>query len=130
MSVEYKTPRLRDEFIELHDKNRDLFNLIDALSVWVKSTFDKDITVTSIFRTEAENGALYANTPVDQRPKGKPHCFWKAVDLRSYDFEKDELDKIVSWINTNYKNPNGRVTSFVHEVAGNTYHFHIQYKLL
>lgn len=129
MSINFKTVRIRNEYIQLHNENRDLFNLIDETCMWVSNNLQKDITITSIYRTKEENDALYAKTPKDQWPKHQPHCEWKAVDLRSYDFEPKELEAICTWINKTYPNPLKRTTAFVHEVAGNTYHFHIQYKL-
>lgn len=129
MSIEFKSPRIRDEFTKLFDQNRKLWCLIDDLGTWVKKTYNKDVTLTHIWRSQAEHNALYAATDLLKRPASSPHMRWQAVDIRSYDFDDDELKAIVKWINDNYKNPNGRVVAFAHAIAGGAFHVHIQYKI-
>lgn len=129
MSICFKTPRERQEFFQLYEMNKDLFGLVDQLGVRICNNFRKDLTLTSIHRTKEENDALYTSTPPEQRPKGSPHCFWKAVDFRSRDFEEHELADIIAWVNGEYKNPNGKITCFVHKIEAGAVHAHIQYKL-
>lgn len=124
--INFKTPRIRDEFAQLPTKNPAMFDLLDRLNSWVANTYKKDITITCIYRTPEENDALYNG--LLERPKGSPHVYWKAVDLRSRGFTQVELSAICAWLNAHFKNALKPV-AFVHALPNNAAHFHIQYRL-
>lgn len=126
--MQFKTDRLREEMNQLLVKNTELWKLMDVLDVYAKLEFSKDIVITSIFRTEEENAALYAATPIDKRPARSPHMDWKAVDIRSSNFTDAEITKMLAFLNC-FTNKNGKRIALYHEIPGNVKHFHIQYKL-
>lgn len=125
----FKTPRLRDELSKLLEKNKELHDLIIDLNSYAQDNFEQTVTITMIYRTQAEQDYLYRNSERYQKKKFKsPHQFWQAVDVRSLDFTERQIKELVDWINarmnpTNYY----RWTAKCHEVGGNGRHFHIQY---
>lgn len=126
--------RLSDEYSQLRYNNNSLWELIqNDLVPWVEHTFNKDITVTMIFRTEEEQNSIYGGVirsdgrSYDDRPWKSPHQFYHAIDLRSHDFTSDEIIAIENFLNNRHNDLNYyRWTAKNHSVGlGN--HFHIQY---
>ena len=125
--MKFKTPREAEEYGELYKNNPRLVNLIISLDMFTTLEMSKSITITSIYRTQEEQDALYKDVPLEKRPKRSPHQDWKAVDLRSSDFTETEIKRIVNFANQ-FKYKNGtRVTALYHTIAGNVNHLHIQY---
>jgi len=86
--------RLKRELSLLAKKNPELRNLILDLYKWVKRTLDKDVTMTMIFRTKAEQDKIYGGAKrgkrsYNKKPWKSPHQFWHALDIRV----KDPVDK-------------------------------------
>lgn len=122
--------RLKSELETLKIKNKQLYDLLFNLADWIKDQFKKDLTITGIFRTDEEQAAIYKNDKKYQkRPFQSPHQFWDAFDLRDSTFTKDEIPKIIKYLNDTY-NPKNRyaVTSMDHSV-GLGWHFHVQFRL-
>lgn len=116
-----------EQFNALQQHNPKLANTLTLLSNFTRLEFKKDITLTSVFRTQAEHDALYANTPEDKRPKSSPHMFWKAADIRSKDFSDAEIKRMLTFLNCfTYTSGQGKPVALYHTIAGNTFHFHIQ----
>lgn len=124
MSISFKTPRVRDEFVELATKNHALSELLIELADYVSTHFKQDLTLTSILRTPEEQAALYVHSA--HKVLKSTHMEWKAVDLRSLVFTKAEIDEIVKFLNGKYKNKDGRPVALYHTVLGGAPHFHIQ----
>ena len=126
-NIEYKTKRIEDEFSrELFDRNRALYDLVNAAAVYTGYEFSKPLILTSVFRTPEEQGALYSHLPENQRPHS-PHQDWKAVDLRSWAYTDDEINRLLRFLNTFTVMGGQRQVALYHEIPGNVKHFHIQY---
>jgi hypothetical protein len=125
MSLRFKSDRIRDQFAELIRENNKLFLLLVELERYARETLNKDVVLTSILRTKEENDELYKLTPPDKRPKSAPHTTWEAVDLRGSIYTQDEIQRLLGWLNTHYKNANGKPVALYHKIAGNVEHFHI-----
>jgi len=122
------TKRLQDEFIELMDRNKLLHELIVDTCAFCKAEFNKDITITMIYRTDAEQDEIYKNDEKYKQKKFKsPHQFFHAVDLRSSTFDTSEIEKLVNYLNLIYNKTNYyNWTAKCHDV-GVGEHFHIQF---
>lgn len=124
--------RLIDEFFELKTKNRALYDILQDLAAYTDHYFKKLVVITMIYRTEEEQDQLYKG----KIKKGKryedkkwksPHQFWHSADLRSSVFTKEEIDKIVEFLNYNYNKTNAYAwTAECHDIGAGM-HFHIQY---
>ena len=124
--------RLGDEFIELLERNPGLHQLIVDTCAYCKATFGKDITITMIYRTDAEQDSLYQNDAKYLAKKFKsPHQFYHAVDLRSSTFETSEIKVLVDYLNSVYNKTNYyNWTAKCHDIDGTgpqAEHFHIQF---
>lgn len=121
----FKTPRERDEYNTLQTTNKPLADLAEQFAFYVQQKLNKDVVVTDIFRSQEEHDRLYAFSP--KKPLTSDHMFWGALDLRSSIYTQDEIDHLVEYLNTNYKSKNNKPTARYHRIAGNTWHFHVQY---
>jgi hypothetical protein len=120
----FKTPRIRDEYGQLPQKNERLFELVVDLAQYVQDTYKLDLTLTSIYRTAEEQAALYAQS--QHKVLDSSHMHWKAVDLRSLVFTKPEIDAICAYLAAKWKNKDGRSVAFCHTIVGGAPHFHVQ----
>lgn len=123
MSLTFKTPRIRDEWVELGTKNNALSELIIDVAEYVANHFKQDLTLTSILRTAEEQADLYKMSM--KKVVKSDHLSYEAVDLRSLVFKKDEIDELVKYINGKWKNKDGRAVALYHTVINNSPHFHI-----
>lgn len=122
-------PRLTGELKTLATKNKGLYELLFNLADWVKEEFKKDLVMTGIFRTDTEQADIYKN---DARYKKKafrsPHQLWDAFDLRDSTFTKDEIKKIVDYLNNMYNSKNIYKTTAMDHSVGIGWHFHVQFR--
>lgn len=127
--VKNDSERLNKELIGLKTKNEPLYELILDLHQYIDKTYDKDIIITMIYRTQEEQDYLYRNSEkYKKKPFKSPHQFNQAVDIRSWLYTEGEIEDIVEYLNTKYNDSNYyRWTAKVHEVGNNGIHFHIQY---
>lgn len=123
LMIEFKTPKVRDDYTQLGTKNPALLELLIDLAECVQLMFKKPIVLTSVHRNQAEQDALYA-AGGNKAPKSA-HSTWEAVDLRDSIYTKNEIDFIVNYLNTKYKNANGKKVALHHKIAGNVAHFHV-----
>jgi hypothetical protein len=128
LPVEFKTERVAGEFETLKDKNDKLRQAVVECNRWCNQKFGKNLTLTMIYRTQAEQDYLYRNNARYQRSKFKsPHQFWQAVDLRSRNFSEKEITEIENWFNSRYDGSNYYDwTARCHDVGAGR-HFHVQY---
>ena len=80
--------------------------------------------ITSIYRTKEEHDALYKNTP--NPPPGSVHMAFEGVDIRSSDFSAADIERMLTFLNC-FTFRNGKKVALYHQVAGNAFHFHIQF---
>ena len=123
LMIEFKTPKERDDYTQLANKNPKLLDLVIDLAECVELMFKKPIVLTSVHRSQDEQDKLYA-AGGNKAPKSA-HSTWEAVDLRDKIYTKHEIDFIVNYLNTKYKNENGKKVCLHHAIPGNANHFHI-----
>lgn len=121
--------RIKKELKALRNENKPLLKLMLDLYHYVEDTFDKDVVITMIYRTSAEQDYLYRNSARYKKRKFKsPHQFYHAIDIRSSIYTKEERIAITSYLNSKYDSNNYyNWTAKVHEVGDNGLHFHIQF---
>lgn len=126
--MQFKSERIALEYQTLQQKNEKLWRLISLADQFSKLELGgKEITLTMIYRTQAEHDELYKDTPASQKPKVSPHQLWQAVDIRSSIYSAREIERLLAFLNNfTYQGGQRKVSSY-HMVAGNTYHFHVQY---
>jgi len=124
----FKTPRINQEYKDLYEKNRHLQDIILECQMYAYHKWGKNITVTMIYRTDAEQAEIYKDDPkYKEKPFKSPHQFWQAFDLRSSTFDTTQINELVNMLNTVYNNTNGyKWTSVCHDV-GKGEHLHVQY---
>lgn len=125
--MQFKTDAEKHEWAELDIKNPKLHKLVALLDEYTQLNFDKEITLTEIFRTKEEFDALYSATPAEKRPADSPHCHWLAADIRSSTFSDEELDKIRIFLNTFKYKDGSKPVCLIHAIAGNVKHVHVQF---
>lgn len=125
--MKFKTQNEETEWPLLYNYNIRLYTLIQLLEGYAQLNFNKELTLTEIYRTQEEFDALYAQTPPDKRPARSPHQDWRAVDIRSSDFTEQEIHKMLTFLNTFTYAGGQRPVAIYHMIAGNTFHFHTQY---
>lgn len=121
--------RLTDELKTLVTKNKSLYNLLFNTADWVKENFKKDLVVTGIFRTDAEQAEIYKNDAKFKKKSFRsPHQLWDAFDLRDSTFTKDEIKKIIDYLNTTYNPTNIYKWTAMDHSVGLGFHFHVQHR--
>ena len=123
MPIQYKEPRIQQEFMSLGENNPTLQRLLYLASEYAELEFGKPIVLTCIYRSPAENAALYS---ASVEPTWKPHTLWLAADLRSSIYTPQEINKMLSVLNNVTVFGGQRKAAAYHEIAGNVYHYHIQ----
>ena len=109
LPISYKelNPRLQSEHSDLEIKNKELYDILDALNAYTNKMFKKNVIITMIYRTQAEQAYLYRNSKKYAKKKFKsPHQFWQGIDIRSGTFKQSEIKQIAAWLNRKYKKGN------------------------
>lgn len=122
--MEYKSSKVQAEWAKLLTENPRLANIIETLNAFTNIEFNKQVVCTHIYRTPEEHKALYAQTA--KPPATSPHMRWEAVDIRSTTFNDKEIAKMLTFLNLFTVYGGQRKCAIYHEIAGNTWHFHIQ----
>ena len=132
--LQSKTKRVGDEFLTLKVKNPPLAQIMLDLVDFVRIEFHKDVVMTMIHRTQAEQWKLYEKTDGPKTKRISPHMHWNAVDLRDRIYTPKEKQKITAYLQSHYdgsnrmaKLGNGSRTCWIHKIKGQAMHFHIQY---
>ncbi len=93
--------------------------IVEDAAEFARAQFNWEFTITSIFRTKAEDAALHASGI---------HVEWRAVDVRSKGIDQDAVNKVADHINKKYaydpKRPGMKVC--FKEPHGNGVHAHYQ----
>lgn len=129
VKVKDDNKRLTDELALLKAKNKPLYDLLFNLADWIKENIKKDIVVTAIYRSDDEQATIYKNDyKYKTKPFKSPHQFWDAFDLRDNTFTKDEIPKIVKFINDTYNATNRYKWTAMDHSVGLGFHFHVQFR--
>ena len=123
--IQHKTIRVAQEWNSGKLDNRVCI-IIYALAGFVFNRFEKILTITEIWRSDAEQDAYYANYPAyKQQPWKSTHQDWRAADVRAMVFTADELKAIDEFLNNNFFYNKEHKVCVVHDV-GLGLHIHIQ----
>lgn len=130
--IQYKHAPLAQEYEQLKNKNMPLAVLLDDLSAYIESAFEKNVIVTMIFRTREQQEAIYGKGT----KRKSPHMFWNAIDIRDWIYSQSEKQQIIKWLKDGYDatNQSGFIaqaaskTVWLHQVGAHGMHFHIQYR--
>lgn len=99
--------------------------IVYAIEGYVQSHYGIGVTITEVCRSEQENKELYERKGI-KLASTSVHSFWRAVDIRSWDFEPEQLREICQFINRSFEYTGERKTAIVHKVGDGAFHFHIQ----
>ncbi len=116
--IQFKTPRIADEWLLLGLKNDRLKGVLLALEQFVEIEFRKDVVITCLLRTQQENSACGGIIM-------SPHLSWQAADLRSSIYTEAEINRMVTFLNQ-FTYRDGKKTALYHRVVGGAPHFHVQ----
>lgn len=128
LPIEFKTDRIKQEFEQLKTENSKLRALLVHLNEVVNARFEKNLTLTHIFRTQEQQDSFYKDSEKYKKRKFKsPHQFWHGADIRSRTFTSEEIAWIEDYLNGKYNTKNYyKWTAKCHNV-GLGDHFHLQY---
>lgn len=126
--IRFKTPLMETEFNSAHLDNRVRL-LLFTLAGWSWYTLDKFIKITSVYRSDAEQIALYGG---GMPPFGNVHGAWRAIDFVIEDAKGNNLEalkceRIATLFNKyiQHDTKNKYPTLLFHSV-GHGWHFHLQ----
>jgi|CXWL01.1.fsa_nt_gi hypothetical protein len=121
--------RLSKELAALEKLNSPLFHLLQDASKFIEDTYKKDLILTMLSRTQAEQDSIYKNDPKYKiKPFTSPHQLNHAADVRSLIFTPEEIKGIEDYLNNKYNKTNYyNWTAKNHVVSGGALHFHIQF---
>lgn len=131
--VKNQSKRLIDEIWQLKKDNKPLLSLLFDVRNYVSKNFNKDITLTMIYRTQEEQDDIYrgksnsGGREYDKKPWKSPHQFAHALDLRSKTFTDEEIKELTEYINNKYNGDNYYKTTAIYHNVGLGDHYHIQY---
>lgn len=126
--IEFDEPRDEREFKELASRNPELHQAILEANIFAFENFKKNLVVTMVFRTQAEQDYLYKNNArYKKKPFKSPHQFWHAVDLRSRTFTADEISRLEDFLNRRLNPKNYYRWTAKNHTVGHGVHFHVQY---
>lgn len=126
--IEFKSEEEREEFEDARLNNK-LKNIIKMMSIYTNIRFDKNIIVTEVYRAQEEQDRVYKdNEKYRESPWKSTHQFWRAVDLRSWTFEENEIEEILDILNKipyDINRPQKK-TAIYHKTKYGAKHIHIQ----
>lgn len=127
LTVKYQ--RIVTEWNTLTKKNAALAQVVWDLQVFVNDHFTKDVVITHLYRTQAQQERFYGKGT----KKKSPHQFWGAVDIRDSIYDKEEIKQMTDFLKFYDKYNNYRLirssqsrTVLRHNI-GLGMHFHIQF---
>lgn len=133
--IKYKndSSRLALEHQALLVENPHLYRLLDDLARFLWVNYEQELVITMINRTQKEQDAIYAGKTrsdgrsYDEAPWSSPHQYAHAVDIRSRDFNEEQIREIEDYLNAKHNPENYyRWTAKDHNVGLGS-HFHIQF---
>lgn len=122
-AVKFKTKELQNQFNELEKKNKPLHMIISAIDKTRKEHFNKEITLTEIYRTQEEQEKIYGKSA-----SISPHQLWDAVDIRTRDMSDDEIRNIMKSVKLVFNGMNVYHTTVIFHDIGLGPHLHIQFR--
>jgi len=123
--INCKTQRIHDE---LHSGKvaLRLIAILVAVTLYIIATYRTIPEITEIFRTDAEQRAIYPDKP---DPKSV-HQYWRGIDIVVRGLGAQEHRQIRDWINHRFPYGKGNYKTCKYHDAGTGYHLHLQVKAL
>lgn len=121
--MQWKTARIVAEWNQLPAQNKKLYTILSLADKFSQQEFNKELFITCILRTEAENAELYKDSV---EPDWRPHTLWMGADLRSSIYTDAEIQKLLSFFNLFTVFSGQRRCASYHIIPGNVFHFHVQ----
>jgi hypothetical protein len=122
-SISFKTDREKGEWEILKIKNKLLVKITEYLSKLSKEKANKEIIITSIFRTLEEQKKIYGVNVFSV------HVLWRALDVRSFIYTEEQIKYFVEEINKKFMYDPTRTylkVCLYHSVNHNGWHLHLQ----
>ncbi len=129
--IRFKHTALQGEFEEAPNEDgaklsSGLRLIVFALAGFADYHFGKDVVITHILRSQAQQDEFYRENP---RYKGKPwksvHQLGRGIDIRSSLFNRGEIDRIIGYLNLHFLYGGGKPTALYHNI-GRGAHLHLQ----
>lgn len=128
--LKVKYQRIRSEWSTLLRKNPALAQVVWDLNAFVSDNYRKDVVITHLFRTEAQQKAFYGKAT----KRKSPHQIWSAVDIRDSIYTSEEIGAMTDFLKFYDKWNKLRIirssksrTVLRHNI-GHGMHFHIQFR--
>lgn len=125
--VKQDKKRLFNELRTIRRENKPLMDLLLDLRDYCKTEFNKDVVISHIARTPAEQDYLYHdNEKYQKSPWMSPHQFNQAIDISVKKYTEEEIEKILEYLKKYDEFNYYKWTAICHDV-GHGKHFHIQF---
>lgn len=125
--ISFKTDKIKKEFTsdKVHPR---LKKIMTMLSIFCEVEFAKDIVVTELLRTQAEQDRYYGKNPAYiKKPWNSVHQFGRGCDIRTINhFTPTEIKKIVAFLNIITYRKKSKVKTATYHNIGLGNHIHIQ----
>ena len=129
--ITFKDDRQKAEWADISGKLKQLIEML-ALYMWLK--YGRQIMITELKRTQDEQDDIYgkkADKETKAKYKKKPwksvHQFDRGADIRTYDWERNEVKDALFILNTIvYDKARSRKKTAIHHDLGTGEHIHIQ----
>jgi hypothetical protein len=126
--IKFKDSRVETEWKYSSELSERVKKIAEIVAGFCQLNFGKDVVITHILRSQAEQDTFYANdAKYKEAPWKSVHQYGRGIDLRSRDFTPAEIERIVAFANmiTYSKEKN---TCVYHDV-GQGKHIHLQARI-
>jgi len=120
-----KTDRIKKEW---SDERLDfrLRTILFAVDWYCRKHFGRNIQLTCVFRTQAEQDAIYSgNAKYKRKPWQSVHQYWRGIDVGVNAFTEEQRIELRDFINNHFEY-SGRHKTCVYHNVGLGFHFHLQ----
>jgi len=119
----FKHEHLKDEFDQLDPRLKTILYYICGFA---SNEFYKDITITGLLRSQAQQDAIYAlNLNYQKSPWLSVHQFMRGADVSTRNLSEDEVLILTEMLNFMFHYSPGKKTALYHDV-GLGAHLHLQ----
>ena len=129
--IQFKTDRQRTEWNDISGR---LKQMIEMLSIFRYLRYNKEMVITELMRTQEEQDELYGKKAdketrekYNKKPWSSVHQFGRGADVRTHDWERNEVRDALFILNTIvYDVSRPRTKTAIHHDIGTGEHIHIQ----
>jgi len=106
--------------------NERLQALLFSLAGFADYHFGKDVIITHILGSQAEQDKIYgSDLQYQKKPWKSVHQFGRGIDVRVWGFSDKEVAGMLDFVNRNFPYGGGKPAALVHNV-GRGNHIHVQ----